>query len=117
VTPPVVTPPVTPPPVTPPIVTPPSPTSPGGTAPTSGTVNDETSAWAPVIAAPVGLALAVIGRGVTLPAEQLALAQPAPQPVTPEAPVVEQPAPAAEREEAARKARVPIVYPRKQARN
>jgi hypothetical protein len=81
-------------------------------------VQDETSHWVPVIAAPAGLALAVVEGGVNVPSTQLTLAQPVEQPIYQEAPVVERTGPtAAEREEAVRKARVPVVYPRKQARN
>lgn len=67
--------------------------------------------WAPALAAPVGLALAVIGNGVNVPAEQLAQAQPLPVEVQPQ--IVPQ---APTREEEIEKARKPIVYPRKQAR-
>ena len=67
--------------------------------------------WAPALSAPVGLALAVIGNGVNVPAEQLAQAQPLPVEVQPQ--IVPQ---APTREEEVEKARKPIVYPRKQAR-
>ena len=65
----------------------------------------------PAVAAPVGLALAVIGNGVNIPAEQLAPAQPAPVEVLPQ--TVPQ---APTRAEEIEKARKPIVYPPKQAR-
>jgi hypothetical protein len=105
--------PVTPPPPPPP---PPPPTPPppasrgGGTPPSSGTVDGEASSgWFPVVAAPAGLALAVIGSGLNLPSPQLAEAQaPAPAPA---------PTPQAVREEQVRKAHVPVVRRRKQARH
>ncbi|MEO8455348.1 MAG: filamentous hemagglutinin N-terminal domain-containing protein [Sphingomicrobium sp.] len=88
----------------------PSPTPiPGVTPPTSGTTVDTIPAWwAPTIAAPVGLALTVIGNGVNVPAEQLA-----PVPVEAVPQTVPQ---APTRAEEIVKARKPIPHPRKQAR-
>ena len=65
----------------------------------------------PAVAAPIGLALAVIGNGVNVPVEQLALAQPVPVEVQPQA-LPQAPT----REEEIQKARKPIDYPRKQSR-
>lgn len=71
--------------------------------------------FGPAIAAPIGLALAVIGNGVNVPAEQLTQAQPAPVEVQPQTqPQVVPQSPT--REQEIQKARKPIVYPRKQAR-
>jgi len=57
----------------------------------------------------------VIGNGVNIPAEQLAQAQPVPVEVQPQSqPEIVTPSPT--REEEIRKARKPILYPRKQAR-
>ena len=93
----------------------PTPTA-GGRLPSSGTAEDRASSWwAPAIAAPVGLALAVIDSGVRVPADQLTSAQPlpveAPQQVQPK--IIPQ---TPTREEEIRKAAKPKVYPRKQAR-
>jgi hypothetical protein len=68
-----------------------------------------------VVAAPAAIALAVIGSGINMPASQLAEAAPAPlQVAQAPAPV---PTPQAVREEEVRKAKIPVVRPRKQARN
>jgi filamentous hemagglutinin family protein len=91
----------------------PTPTpTPGVTPPTSGTTVDSIPTWwAPAVAAPVGLALTVIGNGVNVPAEQLAPAQPAPVEAVPQ--TLPQ---APTRAEEIIKARKPILHPRKQAR-
>ena len=88
----------------------------GGILPSSGTVEDRASTlWVPAIAAPVGLALAVVGSGVNVPAEQLVRTPPLPVEAQPLAqPQIIPQAPS--REEEIRKAAKPKVYPRKQAR-
>jgi hypothetical protein len=91
-------------------VTPPLPSD-GGSPPTSGTVDGE-GGWIPGIAAPAIIALAVIGSGLNVPVAQLTEA-PAPAPVA-EAPA---PTPQEVRNEQIRRANVPVVRPRKQARN
>ena len=84
--------------------------------PTSGTIeNEATTLLVPALAAPIGLALAVVGSGMNVPAEQLAHAQPQLVETQPQAQPEIVPE-AASREEDIRRAAKPIVYPRKQAR-